>query len=181
MRHRTNTPPRELEMLSNSGISNVDYQIIAKYHQLLLNKQKSGIIVISLLLFNIFLLLIHYIIFKLWYDITDYVYYIYIISSLIIFYQVIVSFKIENNLNMIDKNYNLKAVISHNLQLVMDDKIHIDCCAICLDNLRSPYNLKTVFQLKCYHQFHLSCIIEWLKNNIVCPICKLELKKQLCL
>lgn len=45
----------------------------------------------------------------------------------------------------------------------MDDNI----CCICLDNL-TPITLK----LKCKHSFHTECIVDWLKRDITCPMCR---------
>lgn len=45
----------------------------------------------------------------------------------------------------------------------MDDNL----CCICLDDL-NPTTLK----LKCNHSFHNVCIIDWLKRETTCPMCR---------
>lgn len=42
-----------------------------------------------------------------------------------------------------------------------------DPCCICLDDL-NPTTLK----LKCNHSFHNICIIDWLKRETTCPMCR---------
>ena len=42
-------------------------------------------------------------------------------------------------------------------------------CAICLTKLQSP-----IATLTCLHQFHLSCIKSWVKENTSCPLCREE-------
>lgn len=46
---------------------------------------------------------------------------------------------------------------------------NINCdCAICLD-----FDKKTsVITLKCNHRFHWNCLNVWLKENLICPMCK---------
>ncbi|XVF78423.1 hypothetical protein PTKIN_Ptkin14bG0131400 [Pterospermum kingtungense] len=45
-----------------------------------------------------------------------------------------------------------------------------DECVICLDDLEDD-ELCRVFPV-CKHVFHFSCIDNWLKNHITCPICR---------
>lgn len=53
-------------------------------------------------------------------------------------------------------------------------------CAICLEDdfSTNPYSW---VKLPCEHDFHLSCIIEWVMGrNPVCPICRIKLNDDLC-
>lgn len=50
-----------------------------------------------------------------------------------------------------------------------------DCCAICCCDYEAG---QTVINLSCHHVFHKDCIIEWLKVDAVCPICKTALMPQ---
>jgi len=42
-----------------------------------------------------------------------------------------------------------------------------DECSICLSKVNKP-KCKTV----CGHIFHITCIKEWLKSNVTCPLCR---------
>ena len=42
-------------------------------------------------------------------------------------------------------------------------------CAICIDVLKSGQMVKA---LQCTHKFHSSCINQWLKQKLKCPLCK---------
>lgn len=44
-------------------------------------------------------------------------------------------------------------------------------CAICLIELTTA---KTC-QLHCEHFFHKACMIEWIKFNQICPLCRVKL------
>ncbi len=47
-----------------------------------------------------------------------------------------------------------------------------DSCAVCLE----PFNPDTLHRvLGCNHGFHASCIDEWLKTNMTCPMCRYNL------
>ena len=44
-----------------------------------------------------------------------------------------------------------------------------DSCAICLDDLKTGQMVKA---LRCSHKFHEKCINNWLKQKLLCPLCK---------
>jgi hypothetical protein len=46
-------------------------------------------------------------------------------------------------------------------------------CPICLD--KGNMNIK----LPCGHWFHKKCILEWFKNSDNCPLCRLNIKKEI--
>ena len=46
-------------------------------------------------------------------------------------------------------------------------------CNICLENFEIGNILRI---LECNHEFHENCIIEWLKSNNTCPVCRHELE-----
>ena len=60
----------------------------------------------------------------------------------------------------------------------------VNQCSICIENLNIKTNnwfkwntqsnetIKTIKTLECTHQFHTSCINEWLKGNNTCPLCR---------
>ncbi len=55
--------------------------------------------------------------------------------------------------------------------------IHDDsgkCCAICIDNFG---NGDIVRELPCKHEFHASCVDEWLKTTPLCPMCKCGMRE----
>lgn len=42
-------------------------------------------------------------------------------------------------------------------------------CAICLDSYSANSNYQS---LKCKHRFHSVCILQWLRTNRTCPLCR---------
>ncbi|XP_019182509.1 PREDICTED: E3 ubiquitin-protein ligase RNF12-like [Ipomoea nil] len=44
-----------------------------------------------------------------------------------------------------------------------------DSCCICLDEFSTGDELG---KINCYHKFHFMCILEWLKRNNICPVCR---------
>ena len=44
-----------------------------------------------------------------------------------------------------------------------------DICAICKENYQRNDNIE---YLGCSHFFHRSCLVNWFKNKVICPICK---------
>lgn len=44
-----------------------------------------------------------------------------------------------------------------------------ESCAICLDDLKTGQMVKA---LACSHKFHEKCINNWLKQKLLCPLCK---------
>ena len=42
-------------------------------------------------------------------------------------------------------------------------------CSICLEDFKEGVS---IIELKCNHIYHTACIIEWLTNNISCPLCR---------
>jgi len=49
-------------------------------------------------------------------------------------------------------------------------------CAICLDGFQCHDELR---QLPCQHQFHVSCVDDWLRINKKCPLCKRDIDQPL--
>ena len=67
---------------------------------------------------------------------------------------------------------NNKNIIKH--------KLESEICVICLDNYHSNCDnhiecSKKCYQLYCNHIFHKECIMEWLDNNMKCPLCNLSI------
>ncbi len=56
------------------------------------------------------------------------------------------------------------------LTQVLNEYIKDDVCVICLLQLCEENN--TVVELNCVHQFHSTCIQEWLNHKRECPLCK---------
>jgi hypothetical protein len=46
-------------------------------------------------------------------------------------------------------------------------------CAICLSDIRKYETMKV---LKCHHEFHPTCVTEWLLMKTTCPVCRGEQK-----
>lgn len=76
----------------------------------------------------------------------------------------------KNNKN-IDLNSYLKTIKITNNPTFLENT-----CPICLELLDKEDKNKSVYLKNCEHQFHDSCIKEWLKNNNSCPICRSEIK-----
>lgn len=45
-------------------------------------------------------------------------------------------------------------------------------CTICLEQLSVEYE---VSRMPCSHVFHGDCIVQWLKNSHICPLCRFEM------
>lgn len=48
-------------------------------------------------------------------------------------------------------------------------------CSICMDEFIVS---QSVTLLPCAHRFHTNCIIEWLNNRLVCPLCNQSLERK---
>lgn len=48
-------------------------------------------------------------------------------------------------------------------------------CVICIEEFAENDELKILF---CTHRFHASCLDNWLKNSIRCPICKRDVRDE---
>ena len=44
-----------------------------------------------------------------------------------------------------------------------------ESCAICLDDMKTGQMVKA---LRCSHKFHEKCINNWLRQKLLCPLCK---------
>ncbi|KAF8035232.1 hypothetical protein BT93_C1298 [Corymbia citriodora subsp. variegata] len=49
------------------------------------------------------------------------------------------------------------------------------CCCICLEELNG---IKKAVEIPCSHLFHCKCIIEWLKYNSSCPLCRCKVEEE---
>ncbi|WJZ81044.1 hypothetical protein VitviT2T_000906 [Vitis vinifera] len=56
--------------------------------------------------------------------------------------------------------------------LKMETILEGESCTICLEELSGG---SEVTVMPCSHIFHGSCIIRWLKQSHVCPICRFEM------
>ena len=50
-------------------------------------------------------------------------------------------------------------------------------CAICLEEFKGSDIIKAFY--KCEHIFHKACLKDWLKKQIVCPLCKHDLEEDI--
>ena len=44
-------------------------------------------------------------------------------------------------------------------------------CSICTFEIKDK-----AIQLKCKHLFHKECVVEWLKINKICPVCRKDIE-----
>lgn len=70
------------------------------------------------------------------------------------------------------KDKKIVKKISKRVQFQMYPKIKTDECSICLNNIKYDKII-----LPCNHSFHYICIIIWLKENPICPICRQEYRR----
>ncbi len=70
-------------------------------------------------------------------------------------------------------SYDIGISVSVNRGEVTEDDIkHTPTCCICLDDFILNDN---VYELDCKHQFHVHCLIDWLKVKIQCPYCRTDI------
>ena len=50
-------------------------------------------------------------------------------------------------------------------------------CAICLEEFKGTDMIKAFY--KCEHIFHKNCLRDWLKKQVVCPMCKHDLEEDI--
>lgn len=77
---------------------------------------------------------------------------------------------INNTLPLIPTQYIINT-INDNAKLFDEIDNGITNCPICLDDFNKE---KEIIVLKCDHIYHKECIIEWVKMNISCPLCRSE-------
>lgn len=169
MRHRNASPPISNEMISSS--SDIMHVAIMEKYRLLLSNYRDNTVYISLLILILMLVLIIQYIFDM------NLYHCYIMIGIGCIYNFGKILYIISKIDKLDNIYNTKAIVCDNLRKISHDLINIDSCAICLSSLCSNND---IYALKCTHQYHLMCIISWLKTNDTCPICKLKLKPRYC-
>jgi len=56
----------------------------------------------------------------------------------------------------------------------LEAKDFFDTCAVCIENYRVEDIVRI---LPCKHQFHKSCIDQWLLEKRTCPMCKMDILK----
>lgn len=77
----------------------------------------------------------------------------------------------NNNTNQINNTINgltVKQLLSVSIIKTTDQSFF---CPICYDDNNSCYFRSLI----CNHDFHVTCIDEWLANNNTCPICRFVL------
>jgi hypothetical protein len=65
-----------------------------------------------------------------------------------------------------DENYDL---YFENYKNIKNKNEVIEICSICLSNDKNKYCEIT----ECKHSFHIKCLIQWVKENNTCPICRI--------
>ena len=51
-------------------------------------------------------------------------------------------------------------------------KLKAKNCTICLEDFKIKDKL---IYLPCFHLFHKDCIVNWVKRNSTCPLCKIDI------
>ena len=85
-------------------------------------------------------------------------------------------FKIRSN----SRNANTSSVIEIVKILIIKSPTkyfkndNTESCPICLElmEINENENVKELGSLECEHTFHKDCIIEWLKVQTICPMCR---------
>ncbi|CAN1133850.1 E3 ubiquitin-protein ligase HRD1 [Linum perenne] len=52
-----------------------------------------------------------------------------------------------------------------------------DCCAICLEEMHCTNDGRKMIRPECKHVFHEQCLLSWLLNSSLCPLCRLQITK----
>ena len=91
----------------------------------------------------------------------------------------------ENEINEInDENNDVQIYFNKRKKLILElnefqykhikkySSIKEKKCSICLNKYKSPDIIK---EFPCKHIFHKTCILKWLKNSDICPICKYDI------
>ncbi|KAL9227391.1 hypothetical protein vseg_003082 [Gypsophila vaccaria] len=50
-----------------------------------------------------------------------------------------------------------------------------DDCVVCLEGLKTKKGVNKVVKMPCHHVFHEDCILTWLHNSHLCPLCRFQL------
>lgn len=58
--------------------------------------------------------------------------------------------------------------------VLFDENVKEELCSICLQMFAKLDRVKI---LPCRHVFHNKCIDAWLANNLLCPMCKQDIRK----
>ncbi|CAA0820760.1 RING-H2 finger B1A [Striga hermonthica] len=88
------------------------------------------------------------------------------------------SFEKPNFVGPNDENHHLLSPRKIDIGLVKLNTFNVaaendeDCCPTCLEEYDAE-NPKIM--TKCKHNFHLSCILEWMERSETCPICDQEM------
>lgn len=87
--------------------------------------------------------------------------------------------QILSNINMPLENEDVKVTLEdediEKIDTIILDKDLDRKCSVCMMDFKKGDELSV---LKCKHEFHKGCIVQWLKNyNYRCPVCRVETGK----
>ena len=80
---------------------------------------------------------------------------------------------LEERMGNVSKGLTKETIDKLPREKFVKNKFSDDKCIICQYEFK---NLEKLIVLPCKHCFHPDCIEEWLKNQKVCPYCKIEIK-----
>ena len=81
----------------------------------------------------------------------------------------------ENANNINERLINHEACNPQNIEKIeiqFKNNLYQNECTICLENFNEN---EILYELKCKHYYHKTCIDDWLSKKRTCPLCRLNL------
>ena len=75
----------------------------------------------------------------------------------------------NNNPIVVERTVRIMIVENPNKYFKNDST---DTCPICIEEMKIEPGQEDLAYMNCEHTYHKDCIVEWLKINSTCPICR---------